>query len=203
MKKILYICALSSLSAFSFAACDSASSNASKTVLNINTNTVAANASVQTNSNVSSNTNTGVSTGDQDFLNNALSRGFEELQMSGIAVVKAQNEEVRAFAQKMINTHSKANKEIKEIAELKNINVTSGTTGEQQKEMSEMSKLSGAAFDKEYIKKMVANHEKDVAEYQKQANGANDTTIKKFAAELLPTLKEHQQTVRDIQNKIK
>lgn len=69
--------------------------------------------------------------------------------------------------------------------------------------MAELSKLSGAAFDKEYVKKMVEAHEKDVAEFQKQADSGTDGNLKKFAAETLLKLKMHLEMIKKIQDKIK
>lgn len=195
--KFLFTNLILGMSALGFIGCAPASSHTNSTILNPNTKTAA------TNSNVSSNTNKSVSSGDQEFLDKALLGGFVEVQTSGIAVTKAQNEEVRAFAQKMISDHSKANKELKELGKEKGATLIGGTGSEEQKEMADLSNLSGAAFDKEYVKRMIAAHEKDVAVFQKQADGGTDAGLKRFAAETLPTLKMHLEMIKDIQGKLK
>lgn len=195
--KFLFTNLILGVSALGFIGCAPASTNTNRAVLNTNTNTAV------TNSNVSSNTNKSVSSGDQDFLDKALLGGFVEVQTSGIAVTKAENEEVRAFAQKMISDHSKANKELKQLGTEKGATLIGGTGSEEQKEMADLSKLSGAAFDKEYVKRMVAAHEKDVAVFQKQVDGGTEPGLKRFAAETLPTLKMHLEMIKDIQSKLK
>jgi putative membrane protein len=195
--KFLFTNLILGVSALGFIGCAPAATNTNRAVLNSNTNTAA------TNSNMSSSMNKGVSSGDQEFLNKALLNGLVELQTSGHVITKAQNDEVRAFAQKMISDHSKANKELKELGRERSAEMVSGTGIEEQKEMAELLKLSGAAFDKEYVKRMVAAHEMDVAVYQKQADGGNDAGLKKFAAETLPTLKMHLEMIKDIQGKLK
>jgi len=147
--------------------------------------------------------NKSVSSGDQEFMDKVLQGGMEEVQMGGIATVKAQNVEVKAFAQTMINDHSRANNELRDLAKQIGVTPVGGTNSEQQKEMAELSKLSGAAFDKEYVKKMVEAHEKDVAEFQKQADSGTDGNLKKFAAETLLKLKMHLEMIKKIQDKIK
>lgn len=198
MKKFLFTNVILGVSAFGLIGCAPAATNTNKAVLNTNTNTT-----VLMNSNMSSNMNKSVSSGDQEFMDKASQGGMEEVQLGGIAVTKAQNEEVRAFAQKMINDHSKANNELRDLARQIGATTVGGVNIEQQKEMGELSKLSGAAFDKEYVKMMVKDHEKDVAEFQKQADGGTDANLKKFAAETLPTLKMHLEMIKDIQGKLK
>ena len=61
-----------------------------------------------------------------------------------------------------------------------------------------MSKLSGAAFDKMYMTHMVKDHKKDVAEFEKEASKAKDSSLKNFAQQTLPTLREHLQMAQTI-----
>jgi putative membrane protein len=193
MMKFIFTNVILGVSALSFIGCAPASTNVNRAVLNTNTNTAAA----------KSNVNVSVSTADQEFLDKALLNGLLQVQTSGIVITQSQNQEVKAFAQKMITDHSKANKEIRELGREKSVALTGGTSVEQQKEMMELSKLTGTAFDKEYVRRMVANHEKDVAAYQKQIDTGTDEALKKFAVETLPTLKMHLEMIKDIQNKLK
>jgi putative membrane protein len=205
MKKFLFTNVILGVSTLGLMGCAPASTNTNKAVLNIKTNTAVTNSNIKTtmNSNMSSNMNKSVSSGDQEFMDKVLQGGMEEVQMGGIATVKAQNVEVKAFAQTMINDHSRANNELRDLAKQIGVTPIGGTNSEQQKEMAELSKLSGAAFDKEYVKKMVEAHEKDVAEFQKQADSGTDGNLKKFAAETLLKLKMHLEMIKKIQDKIK
>ena len=60
-----------------------------------------------------------------------------------------------------------------------------------QRDMDRVSKLSGAAFDREYMKHMVADHKKDVSDFQKQARSGKDAEVKAYAAKTLRTLQDH------------
>ena len=154
-------------------------------------------------SNASSNANKVVSSSDKDFMGKAVQGGLAEVQLGGIAVQKAQNEEVKAFGQKMITDHSRANSELRTIITQKGVNIPSTTTVEQAESMNKLSKLSGAAFDKEYVRMMVEDHEKDVAEFQKEANTGTDIDTKEFAADTLPKLKMHLEMIKSISSKLK
>jgi putative membrane protein len=43
---------------------------------------------------------------------------------------------------------------------------------------------------------MVADHEKDVAEFEKASTSAQDSDVKAWAAKTLPTLREHLEQAR-------
>jgi putative membrane protein len=51
--------------------------------------------------------------------------------------------------------------------------------------------LSGDAFDKAYIQAMVQDHREDLAEFKKEANSGNDTTIKDCASQGAEVIGEH------------
>lgn len=68
--------------------------------------------------------------------------------------------------------------------------------------MEKLSKLKGAEFDREYVKAMVEDHEKDVAAFEATSKGAVDADVKAFATKTLPTLKEHLQMIREIDGKM-
>jgi putative membrane protein len=202
MKKILYMSVVLGLSSLGLVGCNpNTTTNANRAVLNTNTNTAVMNSNM--NSNMSSNTSNNVSGGDREFMEKAAQGGMAEVQLGEVAATRAQNEEVRAFAQKMVNDHSKANAQLKTLVAQKGAASPAGVNSEQQQGMEKLSKLSGAAFDKEYVRMMVEDHEKDVAEFQKQAGGGSDADLKQFATETLPTLKMHLQMIKEIQGKMK
>jgi putative membrane protein len=83
------------------------------------------------------------------------------------------------------------------------VDANTGETMKDQEGMNKLSGLSGDAFDREYINMMVKDHEKDVKEFEKASTKAKDPDVRAFAAKTLPTLREHLQQVRDIQNRMK
>jgi putative membrane protein len=83
------------------------------------------------------------------------------------------------------------------------VDVNTGETMKDQEAMNKLSGLSGDAFDREYVKMMVKDHEKDVKEFEKASTKAQDPDVRAFAAKTLPTLRDHLQQVRDIQSRMK
>src|SRR6478609_6699168 len=61
-----------------------------------------------------------------------------------------------------------------------------------------LEKLSGEAFDRAYMKDMVADHTKDVREFKNEAKNGKDPDVKNFAAQTAPTLEDHLKEAKNI-----
>jgi len=132
-----------------------------------------------------------VSSGDRKFMEKAAQGGLAEVELGKLATDKASAAEVKQFGQRMVDDHSKANDKLKALATAKGVNLPTGLDRSTQREMDKLSKLSGAEFDREYMKHMVSDHKKDVSEFKSEAKRAKDADVKDFAASTLPTLEEH------------
>ncbi len=129
--------------------------------------------------------------------------GMQEVELGKLAATKAQNPDVKRFAQRMVTDHSKANAELERLAATKNITLPAMSAEEMKATKDRLSKLTGADFDREYMSMMVAGHEKAVAAFQEQSAHGSDAELKAFAARTLPTLLEHQTLAKEIQAKLK
>ncbi|MCU1257916.1 MAG: outer membrane protein [Bryobacterales bacterium] len=139
---------------------------------------------------------------DAHFVAEAASGGMAEVELGKLATQKASDQRVKQFGQKMVDDHSKANDELKEIAAKENIPIPSTMNAKDKATVDKLSALSGPAFDRAYMKDMVADHKKDVAAFQKEANTGKDEAIKGFASKTLPILQEHLKLAEDIQPKV-
>jgi putative membrane protein len=152
---------------------------------------------------VVANANSNTSSSGNDFLTEAASGGLAEVELGKMASSKAQNAEVKKFAQMMVTDHSKANDELKSLASKKSITLPSAPTGEHQSKIQKLEGMSGADFDKAYVDDMLEDHEKDVAEFEKQSQSNPDADVKEFASKTLPTLRKHLESIKAIHAKMK
>lgn len=104
----------------------------------------------------------------------AYTAGVVDIDAAKLALKKAHNKEVKAFARDMLRDHEAVNKQA--LALVKKLKVTpqdnptsKALTKEGKTERAKLSKLHGAAFDKAYIANEVA--------YHKQVNGALQTLL--------------------------
>jgi len=142
-------------------------------------------------------------TDDKKFVKEAAIGGLAEVELGKLAAQKASSEDVKQFGQKMVDDHGKANDQLKEIATKSSIDVPAALDSKHQAKIDKLSKLSGADFDKAYIKDQLKDHQKDVAAFQSEAQGGSDPNVKQFAAATLPTLQEHLSMIKDIDKKTK
>jgi putative membrane protein len=128
---------------------------------------------------------------DRTFVMKAAQGGMAEVEAGKAAQSKAQNDAVKQFAQRMVTDHGKANEELMSLAKSKNVDVPSSLDKQHRAHVDKLNKLSGPQFDREYMKHMVDDHKKTVADFEKQAKGGKDNEVKSWAESKLPTLREH------------
>ena len=129
--------------------------------------------------------------GDMAFVKEAAMGGLAEVELGRLATQKAESNDVKQFAQRMVDDHSKANDQLKPIAQQKNVEVPSQLSGKEKALYDRLSKLSGAQFDRAYMRAMVADHRKDVAAFKRESTAGTDAEVKQFASQTLPTLQDH------------
>ncbi len=143
-----------------------------------------------------------VTGGDLAFINDAAPGGMAEVELGKMALQKSTNADVKAFAQKMVDDHTKAGDELKQLAAQKKVTLSTELLPAHKQLMDKLSKLSGADFDKEYVKAMLEAHNKDVTAFESVSKTAGDADVKAFATKTLPTLKMHLKMIEDIAGKM-
>ena len=128
---------------------------------------------------------------DKKFAKQAALGGLAEVELGKLAQQKASSDQVKQFAQRMVNDHSKANEELKQIASKEGIEVPDALDSKHQSRIDKLGKLSGAEFDKAYIKDQLKDHQQDVREFENESQGGKNTAVKQFATKTLPVLQEH------------
>jgi putative membrane protein len=140
---------------------------------------------------------------DNTFVNKAANGGMAEVKLGTLATQKAANADVKAFGQRMVDDHSKANDELKQLASQKGITLPTNIDAKEQAKYDRLSKLSGAEFDREYMKEMVSDHHTDVSEFRHESQSGSDPDVKAWAAKTLPTLEQHLQMAESTDAKVK
>jgi putative membrane protein len=140
---------------------------------------------------------------DATFVFKASAGGLAEVNLSTLATKQASDPAVKRFAQKMVDDHTKANKELLERANKARLRVAPRMDEEHQKLAGKLATLSGAAFDREYMAAQVKDHEETVALFEKQASSGKNEDLKSWAAKTLPDLREHLKMAKDINGKLK
>jgi len=148
--------------------------------------------------------NAGAPTSAQDFserafITKAMEGGMAEVQLGQLAQEKSQSNDVKQFAAKMVNDHGQmGDKWLKPVAQQMGIDPPSGPSKHDKKEMEKLQGLSGQDFDREYITMMVKDHQKDLKEFQSEAQAAQDPTVKQIAEKGSQVIQQHLQIIEQI-----
>jgi putative membrane protein len=128
---------------------------------------------------------------DQTFVEKVAQDNIAEMDLGELAKEKAQSDEVKQFAQRMIDDHGKAQEQLEPIAQSKGAVVPTEAGEEHSKIRAELAELEGEEFDQKYMAAMAEDHQKAVDLFQKQAEEGQDPELKSFAEQTLPIIKEH------------
>lgn len=138
---------------------------------------------------------------DRTFAMHAAQGGLMEVELGKVAASNASSADVKQFGQRMVDDHGKANTELSSWASKNSVTLPTELDAKNKAEQARLSKLSGAAFDSAYMKLMVADHNKDVAEFQRASKTTKDADLKSWVTKTLPTLQEHQTMAKEINAK--
>ena len=148
----------------------------------------------------------GCSSPDKDghkFLTKSIEDALAEIRLCKLALVQSHDDDVKAFARRILKDHADLNQELVSLAEEKGVQPPSEPNAKQKSVYDRLAKLSGPAFDKEFMKYNVTDHETDVQECRRQAEIGSDPEVKGLAAKALKTLQIHLQLSRDLAQKIR
>ena len=107
---------------------------------------------------------------DKKFLAFAAQSDQNEIALSKVAVDKATNPDVKAFAQKMIDEHMAMTASMKPFADKWGLTPPMGPDAAHQKALDKLNGLSGPAFDKQYISGMVSDHTLALSKFSHEVN---------------------------------
>src|SRR5688572_16670125 len=77
-------------------------------------------------------TSSTASPADKEFVSNAGMAGLAEVQMGNLALQTAQHADVKAFAQRMVTDHAKANEELQQLTTTKGLALPAQLDGEHK-----------------------------------------------------------------------
>lgn len=195
MKKITYLFIVAA-AAFTFQSCNHGAKDAKDSADSLNK-------TKDTTTNVSATGGIAVNSADAKFATTAAGGGMAEVALGKLAVSKTSNAQIKDFANMMITDHGQANAELASIASAKNITLPTEPDSAHLKKADELSKLSGKDFDKAYVDAMIDGHKKTLDLMNNEAKNGSDSTLKAFAAKIVPTVQKHLDAINKIHANMK
>jgi putative membrane protein len=135
---------------------------------------------------------------DKIFLKKAMQGSLAEVQLGELTLKKSDNDQVKQFARKMIDDHTKLNDQMRPVAQRLGVDIPTEVSKKDKSLMSKMQDLSGAAYDQVYIKNMVKDHKQDLSDFHMEASNAHDPSLKDAAAQGSKTIADHLQMAQQL-----
>jgi putative membrane protein len=135
---------------------------------------------------------------DKVFVSKAMQGSMAEVQLGQLTLQKSNNAQVKEFAQRMIDDHTKLNEQMKPVAQQLGVTVPDQVSKNDRKTMAKLQSLSGSAYDQAYIKDMVKDHKQDLTEFQMEASSGQDQTVKDAANQGSKVIAQHLQMAQQM-----
>jgi putative membrane protein len=133
----------------------------------------------------------------QDFVDKAAVGGKFEVDSSKIAQDKVTDQNVKEFAQKMIEDHNAANAKLQSIAGEQKLQLPVDLDAPHRSELQKL-QHGKAPLDQPYVDMQRSAHADAVSLFESYAKDGDNGPLKVFAQETLPTLKMHKEMIEKI-----
>ncbi|HXS21011.1 MAG TPA: DUF4142 domain-containing protein [Steroidobacteraceae bacterium] len=134
------------------------------------------------------------------FMQKAIEGNLAEIKVGQLAQQKGATEGVRHFGAVLEQDHSKANQQAMTAASSMGLTPPSEPSAKEQAAYQQLAALSGSQFDEAFVKAMVKDHKKDIAEFRKEAKTSN-SPASSYAQQVLPDLQKHLQLAEALERR--
>ena len=153
----------------------------------------------QAGSSTASGSGAALSSADQKLIKDMAMANLAEIEAGRMAQSKTQSEQVKNFAQQMIDDHTKALSEVQQLAQSKGITLPTELDRMHKRKAERMAGLSGDAFDHAYMTQSgLADHKATHSLLQKAQSRAKDPDVKALAARTMPIVDQHLNSVQQL-----
>jgi putative membrane protein len=140
---------------------------------------------------------------DRKYFQEMAQANMAEVETGKLAQQKAANEDVKNYAQSMVQDHGKLLQEQQSMAKQKGVSMPKGPKKEHQSALKKLQSASGGEFDRMYMEQMVKDHERTLKTLQEAAKNAKDPDVRQAAEKAAPHVEKHLDMARKIAEKTK
>ena len=135
----------------------------------------------------------------ENFVDQASAKGLAEIETAKLALDKSQSEDVRTFAQKMIDDHTQANQKLAELAgQHDDLEISDNATLMDMAKATILKFREGDNFDKAYANNQVVAHEQTIELFREYIQNGENAELKQFAEQTLPKLEQHLKHAQEL-----
>lgn len=136
---------------------------------------------------------------DASLLKDLAQANIAEVLGGSAALERTKNPKLKAFAQIMVDEHSKILLEIRSLASARGLRLPEGPNANHRKVLGELKTLNGEGFDRRYLRQIgVADLESTEKLLKRTEQSSDDAELKALATKLLPLVQQHFKHAEDL-----
>jgi predicted outer membrane protein len=140
-----------------------------------------------------------LSSADQKILKDMAMADMAEIEGGKMAQSKGQSSEVKAFGQQMIDDHTANLNEVKALASARGVTLPTEPDAKHKAMAAKLDKMSGADFDKAYMKQAgVQDHKTVHAKLKTASKKAKDAEVKALVDKTEPVVAQHLKSAQQM-----
>lgn len=135
---------------------------------------------------------------DGRFVREAALGGMARLEIDTLAAQKASSSAIRRVAQVFADQDSDLNRLLRAAAQKGSVAWPQAVDTKLEAEIQRLSNLSGPQFDRAFLKFEIRSGRRDLGRYRTEAEAGGNATVKSFASQTVPTLKEQIRSLKTL-----
>ncbi|MEJ1963162.1 MAG: DUF4142 domain-containing protein [Gammaproteobacteria bacterium] len=132
-----------------------------------------------------------------DFIRTSIRGNLAEMAVGRLAEERGSTPRVKALGATLAKDHAAANLEAVQAAQSLGVKAPRAPDPAQKAAYRKLAALSGPKFDEAFVKRMVADHHRDIALYGREVD-EDDNAAGVYAKEALPRLRQHLELAREL-----
>jgi putative membrane protein len=146
---------------------------------------------------------TKLSSSEENLVKQLAEANMAEINAGKLAQNKAQNDEVKSFAKKMVDDHTKSLEDLKQLAQSKGVMLPIEPNKQQMAMEQKLQGLSGERFDRQYMKQGGERAQRQTHQLLQKAEKAEDADLKNYATKTIAAVEGHQKMARETERSLK
>ncbi len=133
-----------------------------------------------------------LSDADRDALTDLAMANMAEIATAKIALSKSANPDVKGYAQRMVDDHTKAQAEVQALAKAKGVELPTELNVKYKAKSAMLQALKGEIFNRSYIKQSGrADHSDTHAKLKDHLDDLKDPDVKALVTKIRPIVEQH------------
>jgi putative membrane protein len=125
-----------------------------------------------------------------------------EVQLGKLAGERSSTASVDKFGEHMVKDHGAAGPKVTSLARSANVDLPKGLDAEHDATRKELQSLNGKEFDLRYMASQVKAHQKTAQLLTHEIASGQNTAVRQFAADTLPTVMQHLEMAKGIHEEL-